>query len=389
MRLHYCHNAQDFRCLARKNLPSPIFHYLVGGSDDEWSLGNNASAFSRYELLPRALRDVSQIDLSTTILGRKMALPLLLSPTGASQILHHHKELAVARAAAAAGLMYSLSTVGSTSLEDVSAHTNGPKMFQLYVFKDRGLTKELIARAKAAGYDALCLTVDTVVGGNRERDLLTGMSLPPRFTPASLLSIIAHPKWLFNFRRSGGVSMPNIDDWVKASAESAGGGAAAFIDAQFDRKLTWDGAAWIAREWAKDGDKPFMIKGIISPDDAIRARDIGAKAVMISNHGGRQLDGVPAPIDMVAPMRDLVGDTLELIVDGGVRRGTDILKALALGADACSIGRPYLYGLAAGGEAGVARVLSIFRDEFERGMTLLGCNSVSQIGPEFVQRHAP
>ncbi len=386
MTIKHCHNARDFRNLAKRALPSPMFHYLDGGADDEWSLSNNTSAFERYELLPRALVDVSNINLRTKVLGQNMAMPLFLSPIGGVQMFHHAKELAVARAAEAAGLLTSLSTVGTTRLEEFAAHTGGPKLFQLYVFKDRGLTRELVSRCKAANMDALCLTVDTPVGGNRERDLVTGMSVPPQFTLASLLSFVLHPRWVINAIRAGKIRMENVADWIAASADTAGGGAAAFIDAQFDQSITWDDAAWLAKEWASEGDKPFVIKGIMTPDDAILARDVGASAVMISNHGGRQLDGAPAPVDMVAPIREAVGDTLELIVDGGVRRGTHVLKALALGADACSMGRPYLYGLAAGGEAGVSRVLSLFEQEIMRNMALMGCNSISQISTSHVQR---
>ncbi|MDQ7020093.1 MAG: alpha-hydroxy acid oxidase, partial [Robiginitomaculum sp.] len=268
---------------------------------------------------------------------------------------------------------------------DFAAHTDGPKLFQLYVFKDPGLTRDLIARAKAAKIDALCLTVDTPVGGNRERDLVTGMSVPPRFTPASLLSIALHPKWVWGVLQYGKIRMENVADWIEAQIKTAGGGAAAYIDARFDQTLNWDDAKRIAREWGG----PFVIKGIMTPGDAIRARDIGACGVMISNHGGRQLDGAPAPIDMVAPIREAVGDRLELVVDGGVRRGSHIVKALALGADACSIGRPFLYGLAAGGEDGVARVLKIFSEEFERTMALMGCPSLAHISDKHVQGRNP
>ncbi len=381
MPIKRCHNVQGFRALAKRALPSPMFHYLDGGADNEWSLANNTSAFDRYELLPRALVDVRKIDTGTTLFGQPMAMPLLLSPTGGVQMFHHEKELAVARAAANAGLMASLSTVGTTSIEDFAAHTGGPKLFQLYVFKDPGLTNDLINRAKTAGFNVLCLTVDTAVGGNRERDLITGMSMPPKLTLASKLSIATHPKWLLGKIKGGKIRMENIANWVEANSDSAGGGAAAYIDARFEQSLTWDGARKIAQEWCG----PFVIKGIMTPEDALRAQDIGACGVMISNHGGRQLDGAPAPIDMVAPIRDVVGNALDLVVDGGVRRGAHMVKALALGADACSIGRPYLYGLAAGGEAGIARVLSLFSEEFNRTMALMGCISLADVNKKCIQ----
>lgn len=382
MAIEHCHNANDFCKLAKRALPSPMFHYLDGGADDEWSLANNTRAFERYELLPQALVDVSHIDLNATLFEQKLAMPLILSPIGGVQMFHPHKELAVARAAAKAGLLASLSTVGSTQIEDFSSQSSGPKMFQVYVFKDRGLTRELTKRCKNAGIDVLCLTVDTPVGGNRERDLYTGMSMPPKFTLASLLSLAMHPRWMLRTMRAGKIRMVNVDDWVTAGDETAGGGIAAFIDAQFDQSVTWEDARWLVQEWGG----PFVIKGIMTPQDAIRARDAGASAVMISNHGGRQLDGVAAPIDMVAPIREAVGDSLEIIVDGGVRRGTHILKALALGANACSIGRPFVYGLAAGGEAGVSRVLSLFADELKRDMALLGCNALAQINAGHIRK---
>jgi len=383
MGIEHCHNVSDFRALARRALPAPMFHYMDGGADDEWTLDNNSAAFGRYELLPRVLVDISKIDLRTRFLGLDMAMPFFLSPTGGTKMFHHQKELAVARAAAARGLMYSLSTVGTTRLEEVAKTGDGPKMFQVYVFRDRGLTRELVARCKAAGYDALCLTVDTLVGGNRERDLRTGMAVPPRFTPASLLSFAAHPRWVVNAVRSGPIVMENVAGWVKDNYADSGSGIAGFIDTQFDRTLSWKDAAWLAAEWGGT----FVIKGVMTPEDAVRARDAGASAVMISNHGGRQLDGAPAPVDMVAPIRAAVGDTLELVVDGGIRRGTDIIKALALGADACSIGRAYLYALAAGGEAGVTRMLELLRAELQRDMALMGCCNVSGLSPAHIQRH--
>jgi len=381
MGIKNCHNVADFRKLAKARLPAPIFHYIDGGADDGWSLANNNTAFNHYELLPRTLVDVSKVDLATKVLGCDLSLPLMLSPTGGTGMFHPDKELAVARAAAKHGLLYGLSTVGTTLLETLAQETSAPKMFQLYVFKDRGLTRELIARCKQSGYDALCLTVDTVVGGNRERDLRTGMAVPPRMSAQFLASVIARPGWLWRTLRAGKLSAVNIDGWAGQSPTKHAS-VAARIDAQFDRTLSWKDAQWIAQEWGG----PFVIKGIITPGDANIARDHGASAVMLSNHGGRQLDCTPAPIDMVSAVREAVGDEFEIIVDGGVRRGTDVLKALALGANACSFGRPYLYGLAAGGEAGVTRVLDLMHAELERGFAMLGCRNVAEITKERVQR---
>ncbi|PWE18504.1 alpha-hydroxy-acid oxidizing enzyme [Marinicauda salina] len=366
-------NLADFRPLARKRLPAPMFHYIAGGADDEWSLANNTDAFARYELVPRHLNDISEIDLSTRVLGADLAMPLILSPTGMNRLFHHGKELAVARAAEAAGVMYSLSTVGTASIEDVASVSAGPKMFQIYMFKDRGLTREFVERCKQAGYNALCLTVDTTLAGNRERELRTGLTMPPKLTAASLASFLVHPHWLGNFLRDPDFTLANVAHRVDA-LEGGAMSLVGYVNSQFDRSLTWDDAAELVELW----DGPFVIKGLQHADDARRAAEIGASAVMISNHGGRQLDSAPAPVECVADMREAVGDRLELIVDGGVRRGTHALKALALGADAVSFGRPYLYALAAGGEDGVTRMLHLFRQEIERSIALAGCASVEQ-----------
>ncbi|MDA5192844.1 alpha-hydroxy acid oxidase [Govanella unica] len=379
MGIDRCWNLMDFRAPAKARLPKPLFHYIDGGADDEWSLRNNTTAFEKYQLMPSYLRDISKVDLRTKVLGVEMAMPFFLSPTGMTRLFHHEKELAVARAAADAGILYSLSTVGTTSLEDVARATTGPKMFQIYILKDRELTREFVTRCKAVGYDALCLTVDTMLAGNRERDQRTGMTMPPRFTLGSLMSFAMSPHWTWNFLRSPDFALANVVHRVDA----LGGGSMGLVDyvnSQFDRSVTWDDAAWLAREWGG----PFVIKGLQSPADAKRAVEIGASAIMISNHGGRQLDSAPAPVDCIRPIRDAVGDQLELIVDGGVRRGTHVLKALALGANACSFGRPYLYGLAAGGKAGVDRVLMLMRAELERSLALMGKTSVGDLGPDDV-----
>lgn len=375
------HNLNDFRPAAKRRLPSPMFHYMDGGADDEWSMANNTAAFDDYELIPEYLRDVSSIDLRTKLLGVEMSMPVFCAPTGMTRLFHHGKELAVARAAARAGVMYSLSTVGTTTLEDVARETAGPKMFQVYIFKDRGLTREFVQRCKEAKYDALCLTVDTLVAGNRERDLRTGMTLPPKFTPSSLLSFALSPHWTLNALLHPGFELANVAHRTDALS-SGSTKLIEYINSQFDRTLTWDDAAWLAEEWGG----PFVIKGLQTPADARRAVDAGAAGIMISNHGGRQLESAPAPVDCIAPIRDAVGEALELIVDGGVRRGTHVLKALALGANACSFGRPYLYALAAAGEAGVDRMFALIRAEIERSMALLGCTSLGKLTNAVVRR---
>lgn len=358
-----------------------MFHYMDGGADDEVSLGRNTSAFDDYELLPRYLRNIEHIDLKTRVLGADVALPFFLAPTGMSRLFHHDKELGVARAAEKFGALYSLSTVATTSIEDIAAATSTPKMFQIYIFKDRELTREFVARCKAAKYDAMCLTVDTPLAGNRERDKVTGMVMPPKFGLGSLWSFASHPVWSLNYLRDPDFGMANVAHRVDALSGGAMG-LIEYVNSQFDRTVTWDDVAWIVEEWGG----PFAIKGLQTADDARRAADAGASAIMISNHGGRQLDTTPAPVDCLAPMRDAVGDKIELIVDGGIRRGSHVVKALALGADACSIGRPYLFGLAAGGQKGVERAIEILKSEVELTMALLGVTRISDLTGDFVQR---
>lgn len=380
--LQRCFDIAGLRRLAKRRLPPSMFHYIDGGSDDEWTLRRNTEAFSDYELLPRVLNDISQIDLSTTLLGTRLALPFFLAPTGMSRLFHHHKELGVARAAQAAGTLYTLSALGTTTLEEIAAVGDAPKMFQVYIFKDRGLTRDFVERCKAARYQALCLTVDTPVAGNRQRDRVYGMTMPPKLTARTLLGFAATPAWSLNFLRHPDFRIANVVHRVDALGREGPMGLIDYVNSQFDRSITWDDAAWLAREWGG----PLVIKGLSTPDDARRARSIGASALMISNHGGRQLDGGPASIDCLPPIRDAVGDSLELIVDGGVRRGTHVLKALALGANACSIGRAYLYGLAAGGQAGVERALNLLRNELMLDMALLGCSRLGDVGAGHVQR---
>ena len=382
MSLKRCFNIGDLRRLAQRQLPAPMFHYIDGGAGDEWTMRENIAAFDRYELRPRVLTDVATIDLRTKILGTTLDLPFFLSPTGMSRLFHHEKELGAARAANTFGTLYSLSTMATTSLEDVAAATDGPKMFQVYLFKDRGLTRELVQRCKEARYSALCLTVDTPLAGNRERDKVTGMIMPPRLTLKSLLSFAASPAWSWNFLLDRDFRLANVIHRVDALREQGPMGLMDYVNSQFDRTITWKDAEWLAGEW----NGPFVIKGVSTPEDARLAAAVGATALMISNHGGRQLDASPAPIACLPAIRDAVGDDLELIVDGGIRRGIHILKALALGATACSIGRPYLYGLSAGGQAGVEHALALLRNELLTDCALLGCNRIQDVGPMHIQR---
>src|SRR5205085_10384286 len=329
-------NIADLRKLARRRLPRPIFDYIDGGADDEVTLERNMSAFSNYEIVPDVLTDVSSIRTAATLFGQPVDWPLMLSPTGLTRMFHGDAELAVARAAAKHGLLYSLATLGTTRLEALAQSFGGPKVFQIYIFKDRGLTAEFVARCKAAGFHGLALTVDTPVAGNRERDRVNGLSLPPRLTLRSMLSFAAHPSWSIPALRGSRFDFANVSHRVDALAA---GPMSLFdyIGAQFDPSLTWADVEWLAREWGG----PLAIKGLMTPEDAKRAIASGATGVMVSNHGGRQLDGAPAPIDQIAAVRDMLGDGPDVICDGGIRRGSDIVKARALGATACSVGRPY------------------------------------------------
>ena len=382
-RLTRANNIADLRALARRRLPRPIFDYIDGGADDELSLRHNSAAFSAYELVPDVLVDVSRIRTETEIFGQRVRWPLMLSPTGLNRMFHDEAELAVARAAARHGLLYSLSTLGTTRLEDLAAAFDGPKLFQIYVFKDRGLTAEFVARCKAAGFHGLALTVDTPVAGNRERDRVNGLSIPPRLTWASMLSFARHPRWSSPALAGSRFDFANVSHRVDALA-SGPMSLFDYIGGQFDRSLTWRAVEWLAGQWGG----PLAIKGVMTAEDARHSIASGASGVMISNHGGRQLDGAPAPVDQLRDIRDALGDGPDIICDGGIRRGSDVVKALALGATACSIGRPYLYGLAAGGEAGVDRALSLLFDEFERTMILAGVNDIAKLEPRHVRRRA-
>lgn len=372
-------NIAALRERARKRLPRPIFDYIDGGADDEVSLARNAAAFRDYEIVPDVLADVSKIRTTTRIFGCEARFPLMLSPTGLTRMFNAGAEGAVARAAAARGLPYSLSTMGTTRLEDLAGMSVGPKIFQIYIFKDRGLTAEFVTRCREAGFDGLTLTVDTPVAGNRERDHINGLALPPRLTLRSLLSFARHPHWSLGALNGAKFDLANVSHRVDVLAN---GPMSLFdyIGGQFDPSIHWRDVEWLAAQW----NGPLAIKGVMTPEDARRSTASGASGVMISNHGGRQLDGAPAPIDQIARVRDVLGDGPDVICDGGIRRGSDIVKALALGATACSIGRPYLWGLAAGGEAGVLRALDILEDEFRRTMTLSGVNDVAALARRHV-----
>jgi L-lactate dehydrogenase (cytochrome) len=380
MKISHCNNIMDFRQIARRKLPAAIFHYLDGAADDEWTYRRNTSAFDDYELLPAQLSDVSSISLKSTLFGEDVDWPVMIAPTGASKLFHAEGEPAVIRAAEKFGMIYSLSTLGTITIEDVGTSCNVPKMYQLYVFKDRGLTKDLIDRCKVAGFKALCLTVDTPVAGNRERDHVYGFATG-KFRWRSVPSMLRHPGWMYRVLVGKDLEMVNLAASVRPD-QFADMSLLEYFNSNLDRSLTWKDVEWLAAEW----DGPLVIKGVQTVADCRNAANAGATAVMLSNHGGRQLESAPAPVDCIADVADALHDRLEIICDGGVRRGTHVVKALAMGASACSIGRGYLYPLAAGGQKGVERGLTLLREEIERTMALMGCNSIEKLGPSFIRR---
>tara|TARA_B100000029_G_scaffold13333_1_gene13902 strand:- start:1109 stop:2263 length:1155 start_codon:yes stop_codon:yes gene_type:complete len=374
MNLKDCHNVEDFRKLAKKKLPSPIFHYIDGGSDDEITLKKNTESFNKCDLIPNVLRGVSNVDLSTTVLGQKIDFPLFLSATAMHRLYHHEGEKATARAAEKMGTMFGISTMSTTSIEEIGSLTNGPKLFQLYIHKDKGLTNNLIERCKESGFKSMCLTVDAVVAGNRERDHRTGFSTPPRLTLKSLLSFVSHPAWSLNylfrkkFELSNVIHTTNKGSKIDQSVMN-------YMNEQFETKMNWDDAEYCVKKWGG----PFALKGVMSVEDAKKAIDIGCTAIIISNHGGRQLDGSRTPFDQLTEIVDAVGDKIEVILDSGVRRGTHVLKALALGAKACSFGKGYLFALGAGGQKGIELLLQKMKSEINRDMVLMGCKSIKEL----------
>ncbi|MDF9773289.1 alpha-hydroxy acid oxidase [Pseudomonas baetica] len=372
-RLEDCFNLDDFVDAARQRLPRALFDYIHGGADDEVTLRANVSAFARYNLIPRYLHDIRQPDLSRTVFGCDLQWPVMLSPTGMTRVFHPAGEIAVAQQAADAGVAYALSTMATTSIEEVAAASTGPKIYQLYLLNDEALNFEMIDRCKAANFDAICLTVDTVVAGNRERDLRNGLTVPPRLTRRNLPGFILRPGWCLNYLANGGISLPN----VPAGTDGHNlGTLSAFFASRMEQNITWARVERLQQYWGK----PFVIKGLQSVSDARNAAAAGVSGLILSNHGGRQLDGGAATIDLLADVVDAVGDQLEVVLDSGVRRGSHVVKALAMGARACMIGRPYLYGLSAFGAPGVARVLHLLRQETARSLALLGCASLDQLG---------
>ena len=374
MNINDCYNFEDFRKLAKKKLPAPIFHYIDGGADDEVTLNRNTAAFNDCDLVPNILASVGEPDLSTTVFGRKIDMPLFLSPTAMQSLYTPEGDKASARAAEKFGTMYSMSTMASFSIEEIANISSGPKLFQLYVHKDQSITDDLIDRCRRANFDGLCLTVDTIVAGNRERDHRTGFTTPPRLTFESLLSFAMRPEWVLKYLLNKKFELANIKHKTDKGTNIAKS-VIDYINEQYDPKMNWKDAEYCIKRW----NGPFALKGVMSVEDAKRAIDIGCTAIMISNHGGRQLDGSRSPFDQVKAISDAVGNKLEIILDGGIRRGTHVLKALAAGATACSFGKAFLFSLGAGGQKGVERLLDNMQKEIRRNMILMGCKKIEDL----------
>ena len=373
-KISQCYNTKDFRRLAKKRLPSPIFHYIDGAADDEVTYRRNTEAYEQCDLIPNVLAGVENIDMSTTVMGQKIDMPLYLAPTALQRLFHHDGEKAVGKAAEKFRTMFGISSLATASIEEISDLIKTPKLFQLYVHKDKGLNNSMIDRCKDSNFDVLALTVDTIVGGNRERDLYTGFTSPPRLTLKSLLSFAIHPNWAFNYFIHPRFELSQLKDFF-GEGTNISVSISDYFTKLIDQSMDWKAAEEINKHWGKQ----FALKGIMSVADAKKAVDIGATAIMVSNHGGRQLDGSRSPFDQLAEIVDAVGDKIDVICEGGIRRGTHVLKALSLGAKACSGGRFYLYALAAGGQKGVEKALSNLQSEIKRDMQLMGVTSIDQL----------
>ena len=376
MRLSDCHNFHDFRELARRRLPGPIFDYIDGAADDEVTRRQNTASFERCDLVPNVLRGVRTVDLSVTVMGQKLAMPVYCSPTALQRLFHHQGERAVAAAASKFETMFGVSSLGTVSLEELRKQYATPQVYQFYFHKDRGLNRAMLERAKQASVDVMMLTVDSITGGNRERDLRTGFSIPFRLTLGGMLQFAVKPMWGLNYLLHERFRLPQLDEHVDMSDGAMSIGR--YFTEMLDPSLNWDDVESMVRTW----NGQFCLKGVMSAADAKRAAEIGCTGVILSNHGGRQLDGSRASFDQLAEVVDAVGDRLDVMMDGGIQRGTHVLKALSLGAKAVGVGRYYLFPLAAAGQAGVERALGLMRTEIERGMKLMGCSSIAQLTRE-------
>ncbi len=372
--INTCHNFKDFRNLAKSRLPSPIFHYIDGAADDEVTYRRNTEAYDQCDLVPNVLRGIEKVDMSTTVMGQKLDLPIYCAPTALQRLFHPDGEIGVGKAAEKFGTMFGVSSLGTASIQEIASLISTPKLFQLYVHKDQGLNDYLIDQCKEHHFDTMAVTVDSSVGGNRERDLYTGFTIPLNLSLNSIISFATHPAWAFNYFTKPKWELSNLNKHVTEGTNlmtSIGD----YFTKMLDNSLSWKKIEEINKKWGK----PFAIKGIMSVEDAKKAVDVGASAIMISNHGGRQLDGSRSPFDQLEEVVNAVGDKIDVICEGGIRRGTHILKALSLGAKACSGGRMYLYALAAGGQKGVEKALGNLKKEIERDMILMGVSNISEL----------
>jgi len=372
--INNCHNFKDFRNLAKSRLPSPIFHYIDGAADDEVTYRRNTEAYDQCDLVPNVLTGIEKVDMSTTVMGQKLDLPIYCAPTALQRLFHPDGEIGVGKAAEKFGTMFGVSSLGTASIEEIANLISTPKLFQLYVHKDQGLNDYLIDQCKEHNFDTMAVTVDSSVGGNRERDLYTGFTIPLNLSLKSIISFATHPAWAFNYFTKPKWELSNLNKHVTEGTNlmtSIGD----YFTKMLDNSLSWKKIEEINKKWGK----PFAIKGIMSVEDAKKAVDVGASAIMISNHGGRQLDGSRSPFDQLEEVVNAVGDKIDVICEGGIRRGTHILKALSLGAKACSGGRMYLYALAAGGQKGVEKALGNLKKEIERDMILMGVSNIGEL----------
>ena len=373
MPLAKCHNFHDFRDLARRRLPSPIFNYIDGAAEDEKTYARNTASFDDCDLIPNVLRGTESVDLGVRIMGQSLDMPIYCSPTALQRVFHHRGEHAVAAAAHKYGTMFGVSSLGTASLKQIRQEYAGPQCYQFYFHKDRGLNRAMLENAKEAGIDVLMLTVDTITGGNRERDLRTGFSIPFRLNFSGLINFAIKPRWAINYLIHEKFSLPQLDEYVDMSGGAVSVGR--YFTEMLDPTMTWDDVSEMIELWGGQ----FCLKGVMSQEDAVMARDVGANGIVVSNHGERQLDGSRSPFDQLEEIVDAVGDDIDVIMDSGIQRGTHVLKALAAGAKAVGGGRFYLYALAAAGQAGVERALDIMRTEIERDMRLMGVSKISEL----------
>jgi L-lactate dehydrogenase (cytochrome) len=373
LRLQNCHNFHDFRRMAQQRLPGPIFNYIDGAAEDETTYRRNTEAFLDCDLLPNVLRGVTDVDMSVTVMGQKLAMPVYCSPTALQRLFHHQGERAVAAAAGKYGTMFGVSSLGTVSLEEARRISGGPQVYQFYFHKDRGLNREMMARARQAGVEVMMLTVDSITGGNRERDKRTGFAIPFKLNLAGITQFAMKPAWAINYLTHERFKLPQLDTHVDMGSGTMS--ISRYFTEMLDPAMTWDDVAEMVQHWGGQ----FCLKGIMSVEDAKRAVEIGCTGIVLSNHGGRQLDGSRSAFDQLAEVVDAVGDRIDVMMDGGVHRGTHVLKALSLGAKAVGVGRYYLFPLAAAGQPGVERALELMRIDIERGMRLMGCTSIAQL----------